>query len=379
MGIDILRLMVGLIFLILGSHQDIKTRTAKNVFWLWMGGAGLLFLCVDMVRGGREGWHFLVLPVLVLLYLYPFIEFSTDGKSDFRKGVVPKQLFGACGAFFVSVAIIAGTELGFDGFYLELVGMIVFIIVIYGLFYAGLLFGGGDAKAMMAIILMMPFYPDVGNFPLVVPPDIHARVIIYPLSVLFTALVLMLFLPFVHVAMNMKRKDFRFPMMFFAYKMDIDEVAGKHVFLMEKLVDGKVKSFLFPSRGISLPKLKLVFREMLEKAVNGTEDEKEESIKKLREITHMDDIDEERLETMKAEFEEFDLVRLEKYFEKTTLPELRKLLVEHEICLLKKAGKKELWVSPKIPFLVPLTVSYGLSFFLGSVLFAAVEFFSGLW
>jgi len=379
MGIDILRLVAGLFFLILGSHQDLRTRTARNQFWIWMGGLGLLFLCAEMVIDGREGWHFLVLPVLALLYVYPFVEFSTDRKVDIRSGIVPKQLFGACAALFVSMALIAGMESGFDRFYGELVATVIFIVIIYGLFYAGLLFGGGDAKAMMAIILMMPFYPDVGGFPLVVPPDVHARVIIYPLSVLFTGLVLMVFLPFVHLAMNLKRKDFKFPMLFFAYRMDIDRVAEKHVFLMEKVVEGKPKSFLFPPRAISLAKLKTVFQEMLEKATGGQEAEREEYTRKIKEITHMDELDEEKLELMRTEFEEFELDRLEKYFEKTKLPELRKLLVEHELGLLREAGKKEVWVSPKIPFLVPLTVSYGLSFFLGSGLFAAVEFFGNLW
>jgi prepilin signal peptidase PulO-like enzyme (type II secretory pathway) len=38
-------------------------------------------------------------------------------------------------------------------------------------------------------------------------------------------------------------------------------------------------------------------------------------------------------------------------------------------------GDDRIWVTPKVPFLIPLTIGYLLSFMLGDMLFGAISFF----
>jgi len=369
MIINVLRLIFGLFFLSLGSKEDLRTRTAKNWYWLGMGGTGLIFLASEMVVKGIPFVYFLLLPFLTLLYLYPFLEFTKGWKINLSKGLIPEYLF----AFLLGISLLltawAGFLSDFEFFYFRLLAIGVFIVIIYVLFYTGLLFGGADAKAMMAITLMMPFYPDEMSFPILAPDEIHALIITYPLSVLFNALFLFLFAPLGYLFLNIKERNFQLPAMLFGYKVPLHKAKKKHVFLMEKVVNGEVKTSLFPSRTVSLPKLRTIFLDLIEKALKGDQ----QNLNKLKKITHIESLEQEKLRKMKNDFERTDSEAIEPYFENTQLSEIRELIKDYELSLLKERGKKEVWITPKIPFLVPLTLSYGISFFMGSVLFALVE------
>ncbi len=382
MAIDILRLVLGLGFLIYGALQDIRTRRAKNPIWLAMGSLGLLFLTLEMVLDGRDAQYYLVLPLLVCLFAYAFIEFTEGKKTDWQKGVIPWPVYSAALAFSAALALLAGVQLEFSLFYYKLAGTAIFLAIIYLLYMLRLLTGGGDARAMLAITLMMPFYPGFMDFPFLLPGDPHSRVILYPLSVLFTAqLFMVLILPFFFLVKNLLARNLDVPWLFLGYKLRLDELEGKQVFLMEKMKDGGVKRYHFPPRGIDFVKLRDVFLEMLETALEGPEGSREKAVARLGELSTLGDVSEEKLREMRLDFREFDPKSEEslalterKYFSKDGLYHpLRALVFSHDIDLLRKAGKEEVWVSSKFPFLVPLCISYGVSFFCGSLLFWIVE------
>ncbi len=44
--------------------------------------------------------------------------------------------------------------------------------------------------------------------------------------------------------------------------------------------------------------------------------------------------------------------------------------LKKDLELLKKAGKKRVWVTPQTPFMLPMTIGYALSFFVGNIMFS---------
>jgi len=179
--------------------------------------------------------------------------------------------------------------------------MIIFFYVLYQL---RILHGGADAKAMMAIAILVPFYPYFFSFPLLQPsPErvASAMELFFP----FAFLVLMnsvIFIVWVFLAIliyNSTKGDFGFPEMLLGYKMDIREVEKKFVWPMERVVKGERVMVLFPKR------------------------HDDESLKKLKDL-----------------------------------------------------GVKRIWVTPKIPFILFLTVGFVISAFIGNLFVGIIGLFA---
>jgi len=49
-----------------------------------------------------------------------------------------------------------------------------------------------------------------------------------------------------------------------------------------------------------------------------------------------------------------------------------------DIKALQKAGKKKVWVTPKIPFMVPMVAGYLLAFVAGNLIFGLIFWIAGL-
>ena len=103
--LSITRLIIGTIILLYASYTDIKTRRASNILWLIMGSAGLILIIIQYFTIGFENsMYLLFIPVMIFLF-YIFFQF-------------------------------------------------------------GLIFGGADAKALMAIAILVPIEPSILIFPI---------------------------------------------------------------------------------------------------------------------------------------------------------------------------------------------------------------------
>jgi preflagellin peptidase FlaK len=103
--LDIIRLIVGVSVLSYASYTDIKTRRASNINWLIMGGIGGILLVVQYFTVGFENYLYLLfIPIMIGL--------------------------------------------------------------VYTFFQMRLIFGGADAKALMAIAILTPLEPSINQFPL---------------------------------------------------------------------------------------------------------------------------------------------------------------------------------------------------------------------
>jgi len=154
-----------------------------------------------------------------------------------------------------------------------------------------LLFGGADAKALMALAILVPIQPLLWDLPLW-PSFLPGS-----WSIFANATILFLFIPISLLIINIGKGNLRFPHCFLGYVISVEKAKQTFVWPMEKIKDGKRKLLYMPKNF---------------------------------------DVDKEL-----AEFEKF--------------------------------GIKEIWVTPKIPFMIPLLAGFLAAFFLGDILLQIVR------
>jgi len=225
--INIIRLLIGIIILSYASYTDIKTRRASNYLWLIMG-----------IIGGI---------LLVIQYFHPDVGIENT-------------------MYLLFIPIMIG--------------------LMYVLFQLGLIFGGADAKALMALAILVPIEPTISSFPL------WKSFMPYPWVIFSNSVIIFLFIPISLLIYNLVKRNFGFPYSFVGYRMKITKAKEKFVWPLEKIIDGKRKFMYMPK-----------------------------------------DFD------IKEELNEFE-----------------------------KLGIEEIWVTPKVPFMIPLLVGFICTFILGDIL-----------
>lgn len=231
--LDVGRFLVGVLILSYASYTDIKTRRAPNILWVIMGSIGGVFLIIQYVLTGFSNQ---------LMYLV----------------FIPIMMF-----------------------------------LMYVLFQIGLIFGGADAKALMALAILVPVLPNLYGFPLAFSFMPYSWVIFSNSVVVFLALPLTLFI------YNIVKGNRVFPQCFLGYPLNLKDAKHRFVWPMERFKDGKRK-FSYKPSGID-----------------------------------------------EAEVYE----------------------------LFEKAGIKEIWVTPKVPFMIPLLAGFITAFIVGDILTIIISIF----
>jgi preflagellin peptidase FlaK len=232
--LNLIRLIIGTILLLYASYTDIKTRRASNIIWLIMGFIGGISLAVQYLTIG----------------------------------------FGNKTSYLIFIPIMIG--------------------LFYLLFQMRLIFGGADAKALMAIAILVPLQPVILQFPLWGESFMPASWFIFSNSV-----ILFLFLPISLLLYNIFKRNISFPYALLGYKMNIKKATEKFVWPLERIVDGKQKFAYMPK--------------------------------------------------------DFDS--------------------EDELNEFEKYGIDEIWVTPKIPFMIPLLAGFICAFILGDILYYLMSIF----
>jgi preflagellin peptidase FlaK len=122
-----------------------------------------------------------------------------------------------------------------------MVVMPVLILAVYLLYSTGLIHGGADAKAIMVLAVMFPFYPDYTSLGLTRPMSddfsLYIMRLIFPFAVtiLFNAVFVFIFVPAIFFALNLSRGELSGAKSFFGYKVDVERLArpDNFVWLME--------------------------------------------------------------------------------------------------------------------------------------------------
>jgi len=113
--------------------------------------------------------------------------------------------------------------------------IIAFVYIMYRLGYIA---GGADAKALMAISILVPVMPQTEMFPVIATPE--GSFGLFPfviLAFIYSGVIHIALLPYYGVR-NALKGDFRFPQMFIGYRMDVGKVDGSFVWPLERIEEG---------------------------------------------------------------------------------------------------------------------------------------------
>lgn len=236
--LDLLRLFVGAAVLAFAAYTDWQWRRAPNVLWILLAGVGAVLLAVEAALD----WP-------AFAARWPYLLF------------VPG-----------------------------------FAAAIYGLWYFGLLAGGADAKALMALGVLLPFPVALA---VGVPP--WQSVMPGAFAVLGNSLLAFMLIPLGFLLWNLAHGDARFPLLVLGVKRRAGDVRRGHVWPMEVVDEtGARRSRLFASR--------------------------------------MSDSE-----------------------------------IDEAFARVQALGDERVWVSPKIPFMLPLLAGFLLAFLVGDVLMGALQ------
>jgi len=297
------RLAIGTAFLLIAAVSDVRTRRVRDPLWIALGSIGLIFLAVQLSLDPSDLATPALLGSAAILFYAIFFGAPLFDEDGFHPRPLRLVLFTLAAVLLVTPAathVARGENLSQRT--LELYSMPVMVIV-YQLFYrARLLHGGADAKALIALSLLVPTYPDMSPFPLFgADPRVEGMLrVVFPVSLVIwvNAAVLFLAVPIVLLAVNGIRRDLAFPQAFLGYRVRTDSIP-RHAWLMEKIDRrGDHVLVLFPKRGGDPAA---------------------------------------------------DLMRL------------------------REAGVDRVWVTPQIPFMVPLLGGFLLAFLVGNVLLAILR------
>jgi preflagellin peptidase FlaK len=134
---------------------------------------------------------------------------------------------------------------------LRLLTIPVMIVVAHVFFQTGLLKGGADAKALMSLAVLAPFYPEFLGFPLIELGSQAGTLmeIFFPFSlvILMNAAILTVFAPLAFLIINARKGNLEFPQCLFGYKASLNDFP-KFAWLMERVRNGRVVVGVFPKR-----------------------------------------------------------------------------------------------------------------------------------
>jgi preflagellin peptidase FlaK len=286
-SINALRLVLSLSILTYASFLDLRTRKVPNIYWIGLGVAGLGLILVQLYVDE--------MPIEYLLVFVPIFAILADVYLGSEEETTRAKLttFGKYALALGSILALA-YQYGGDEYFQHLLAIPIIMLFVVVMYMLDIVRGGADAKALISLSILFPFYPAFGSLPFIHGETSAAETLLpFSFSILVNAAIIVALTPLVFLARNLSRKEFAFPLGLLGYKLDTAEIANKHVWLMESIMDGKLVTHVRPRKQ----------------------------------------------EDQKADIE-----------------------------LLASSGYKRVWVTPKIPFIVPMLVSLILTTVVGNIL-----------
>jgi preflagellin peptidase FlaK len=252
------RFVIGVGFLGVAAFLDVRTRRVRDPLWIAMGTMGLALLAVELAwtNGVMNDWLLLGSAAILFYAVFfgrPLLDEDRIHLRPFRILILAAAAIGFLAALIIPVLVSTGGAGGNGELarIARLASMPIMILLYQGFYQLGLLRGGADAKAMMALTLLVPAYPDASPYPLLTmqPNVLQAMQVFFPYSlvVLVNAAILFLAVPLAYLILNAIRGDLDFPQALFGTRAPIDRLPP-HVWLMER-VDrhGERVAVLFPA------------------------------------------------------------------------------------------------------------------------------------
>ncbi|HKW43692.1 MAG TPA: A24 family peptidase C-terminal domain-containing protein [Thermoplasmata archaeon] len=243
------RLAIGTGCLLVAAASDLRTRRVRDPLWIGLGTIGLVLLAVELILRQAPWPLWSIAGSGALLFYGIFFGNPLFDEDRFHARPARIAVFLAATVLFLSPLVYEPNAPGLA----ELASMPV-MIAVYQVFYRlRVLHGGADAKALIALSLLVPTYPDALPFPLfAVSPIVQPTLrVLFPFSLVVwvDAAVVSLAVPIALLIYNAVRGDFALPQALLGYRAPLDPLP-KRVWLMERITEhGEHVLILFPKRG----------------------------------------------------------------------------------------------------------------------------------
>lgn len=236
------RLAAAVAVLAYASILDVRTRRVGNQSWIALSGLGMILLVAQLLIDEQPlGYALIAIPILLILADI-FVELGVDDSKARYMAILE---YSAA----VVITVILALEYGSDPYFQHLLGIPVIMLFVVVLYMMDAIRGGADAKALISLSILFPFHPSIDSFPFVEAESLDAG-IFFPFTfvVLVTAAIIVALTPLGFFVVNSANRDFRFPQMLLGYKADADKIVSKHVWLMERMKDGRHFYYAKPKR-----------------------------------------------------------------------------------------------------------------------------------
>ncbi len=158
--------------------------------------------------------------------------------TDWKTRIAPNKLWILMGGIGIVLLVVQHFTIEINYLYLSIIPLM--FAVAYLLFRTGIIFGGADAKAIMALSLLVPFWPSLQNFPL------WQSIMPFPWVIFSNSVLLFLLIPPSLFISNIVKRNLEFPYCLLGYKTNIKKAKEKHVWPLERIINGKRKFVYMP-------------------------------------------------------------------------------------------------------------------------------------
>jgi archaeal preflagellin peptidase FlaK len=214
---------------------DLRTREVSDHLWQGMGLLGVGLGTVAVAGDGVLGvglW--LLVGAFTLQHVFAWDELLGEdgaGTADLIEIVVY--------AIVLVVVIVCSVHYGISaaGVPWEVLAVLISVLFARGLFEAGVLYGGADAKALMIAAVILPTFSAV----LLPLPSSFTGVLNdlpFAIDLLMNAALLAIVVPLGLAFRNLARHEFRWPSGFTGYMLPVSELPHRFVWLEDPLAHG---------------------------------------------------------------------------------------------------------------------------------------------
>jgi len=214
------------------AWADYRDREVTDALWQVLGVAGFLIGFLAVAPGGWvPSVLWAVVGIFVLQHLFPWdVRLGRSGEryADILELVVYVAVVAVIGVALAHVG------LGPQGVPVPAVAVLVTVLFARGLFEAGILFGGADAKALMIAGLLVPMFPN----PLLGQPSAsapNAAILPFGVNVLMNSALFSVVVPIAIAVRNIRAREFRGVSSFVGYSIAVDDLPRTFVWVRDPM------------------------------------------------------------------------------------------------------------------------------------------------
>jgi preflagellin peptidase FlaK len=233
-GFDVVLQIVAVLVLLGGfavaAYLDWTTREVTDLLWQAMSVVGAV---VGGLAIASDGALAVVLWVVVVAFVFEHLlpwDVLVERSGEWLPAVIELSAYAAVAVVLAWAGLAYGV--GPSGLPAEVLAVFITVVFARGLFEAGLLYGGADAKAMIAAGILVPIL-SAALVPL--PSTTGAILSIYPfsLTMLMNAALVAIVVPVGIAVRNVQRGEFTLGRGFTGYTIPVRELPERFVWLKD--------------------------------------------------------------------------------------------------------------------------------------------------